>query len=404
MRSKLNYTISYLLHFAIDISKYSLIFSFGLNYSIGHGQEQQLRQIAISDSEIRVPMEPKYWQNDSPRITFEMHQSQQALHILPHAGRTKLNNLDFSHGTIEFDWQPTDLTFSSFYFRHQSTQETECVYLRTERAGDPFAMDAVQYAPFLKGVNLWDLLGHYQGPANFSKSEWNHVKLVISEKQMDVYINDQAHPVLQIPKLEGNTNSGTLAFEGEGLIANLSIKPGVTEGLSPFKGIDPTYNDPRYLRHWLVSAPFTFPYGREPVGDDLPAAGASWEPIAAERRGLINLTRRYGITPERRLIWLKTTITSLTKQRKQLNFGFSDEVWMILNGRYLYVDKNYYAQPIMKYPQGRCSIENITIALSLEEGNNELLIGVANNFFGWGIIAQLQDLENITAINQTANK
>lgn len=57
----------------------------------------------------------------------------------------------------------------------------------------------------------------------------------------------------------------------------------------------------------------------------------------------------------------------------------------------LYVDKNYFGQPIAKSPDGRLSIENTTLVLPLQQGDNELLIGVGNDFYGWGIAARLDD-------------
>lgn len=61
----------------------------------------------------------------------------------------------------------------------------------------------------------------------------------------------------------------------------------------------------------------------------------------------------------------------------------------------LYLDKNYYNQPIMKQPNGRISIENTTFDLPLKEGDNELLIGVGNFFYGWGVIARLDALDGL---------
>ncbi|WP_257668748.1 hypothetical protein [Parapedobacter tibetensis] len=363
---------------------------------VAFGQQNRPKLASSSDGSIKIPMEEAYWQSDSGKVAFEEDQAIPTMRILPKAGLIQLKDFDFSTGTIEFDWRPTDPMFSSFYFRHHSAQESECVYLRTARAGNPMAMDAVQYAPFLKGVNLWDLLGHFQGSASFSKTDWNRVKLVISEKQLQVYINDLSTPVLWIPQLEGNVSNGTLAFNGESIVANLTVKPGIVDGLPSPASMDPTANDPRYLRQWLVSEPEIFHVGLEPVNDDFPKSNANWTDIQAERRGLVNLTRPYGITKERRLVWLKTHIHSSSNQQKQLDFGFSDEVWLMVNGQYVYIDKNYYGHPIMKPPFGRCSIENASIKLPLKEGDNEVLVGVANNFYGWGIVARLDDLDGIT--------
>jgi len=51
---------------------------------------------------------------------------------------------------------------------------------------------------------------------------------------------------------------------------------------------------------------------------------------------------------------------------------------------------------IMKSPFGRCDIENTSFELPLREGINELVIGVENVFYGWGVIARLDQLKDIT--------
>ena len=49
----------------------------------------------------------------------------------------------------------------------------------------------------------------------------------------------------------------------------------------------------------------------------------------------------------------------------------------------------------MKPPYGRISIENTTIDLPLQKGNNEIMIGVGNFFFGWGIITRLDKVDGL---------
>jgi hypothetical protein len=97
----------------------------------------------------------------------------------------------------------------------------------------------------------------------------------------------------------------------------------------------------------------------------------------------------------RRIVWLKTTVQSVKEQTRKLSLGFSDEVWVLINGELLYVDKNYYRVPIMKVPRGRCSLENTTFDVPLQEGDNEIMIGVGNFFFGWGIVTRWDGLEDI---------
>ena len=314
-----------------------------------------------------------------------------ALKGLGGKGSAVLKDVDFTDGTIEYDMEPVGNGFATIFFRQASPEERECFYFRTYVAGNDAAIDAIQYAPYIASVNMWDMLPYYQGNASFQREKWNHVKLVIAGKQMWVYVNDMSRPALKVPHLEGNSTHGSISFEGKGAIfSNLVIKPGQTEGLSPLEGPDPTDNDPRYLREWKVSKPVDTK-DVDFSNSFMPGKDAAWEGIWAERRGLVDLTRKFGPSGERRIVWLKTNIHTMKEQSRKLNLGFSDEVWVFINGKYVYVDKNLYGQPLSKFPDGRCSIENSSFNVPLKEGDNELLIGVANSFYGWGIVARLDE-------------
>jgi hypothetical protein len=344
---------------------------------------------------VNVVLKPENWDFKPQTTEFLEYKSRPVMKLLTSSDPVVLKNFNFTSGTIEYDLEPLDPRFTSIYFRWNDSKENECFYFRTGRAGNPQAVDAVQYAPHLGGVNLWDMLPQFQTNADFKKDNWNHVKLVISGKQMRAYINDMINPVLQIPMLEGNTSSGTLAFDGQVIISNLVVKQNAVEGLSPEAGIDPIASDPRYLRKWQVNTPITTAKGIDFRDEYAPNVETKWEDILAERYGLVNLTRKFGKTEGRRIVWLKTTIHSNKAQDKALRFGFSDEVWIMINNAPLYIDKNLYNTPMARQPDGRCSIENTTINIPLKEGDNELVIGVANFFYGWGIVARLDNLNGI---------
>lgn len=283
------------------------------------------------------------------------------------------------------------------YFRMADNNETEYVYLRTSRAGNPVAMDAVQYAPYNKGVLLWDMFYWFQGPANIRKNDWNHVKLVISGAQMIVYVNDVNTSTLEIPQLEGNTQTGSIAFDGKCIVANVVIKEGAVENLSPRAGFDPTHHDPRYIRTWQVSKPQDLARGRALYDADFPTHTTEWLSFNAERRGMINLTRAFGASHTRRYVWMRAKINAAAARKVNLSLGFSDDVWVFVNRAPAFVDQNDYRFPAMrKKPDGRISPDNARIEIPLKEGDNEVLIGVANDFYGWGIIALLDDLEGLS--------
>ena len=133
------------------------------------------------------------------------------------------------------------------------------------------------------------------------------------------------------------------------------------------------------------------------VGSSLPDSSTQWTAIKAEDRGIVNLSRKYGFVENdnRRLAWLKTTLHSDRDQERILSLGFSDEVWVFINGQILYTGKNYFGTP-GQMEKGRCTIENTQVRLPLRKGDNEILIGLANYFYGWGIIARMDTMDGIT--------
>ena len=212
-----------------------------------------------------------------------------------------------------------------------------------------------------------------------------------------------------VPELESGMSNGTIYFAGGNVTyGNFVIKPNAIEDLNPDAGFSLTYNDSRYIRNWMVGPTIDFPFGKEVkmplpsmhgsiVASDLPDSTTLWSPIKAESRGIVNLSRKFGHADNdmRRLAWLKTTIESARAQERILNLGFSDEVWVFVNGQIIYTDKNYFGTPSQKFPKSRCTLENSHFTLPLKEGKNEMLIGLANYFFGWGVLARLDDMDGI---------
>lgn len=354
-------------------------------------------------AEIRVPMTADHWIFPSDKVSFVEYKGVPAMKISDNTDPIVLKDLDFTDGTIEYDVEPKKPSFTSVYFRVKDINESECFYLRVHATGNSLAFDALQYAPIVRGIIWWDLYPYYQGGADVKLNEWNHIKLVTSGKQMLVYVNDRSRAALEVPRLEGETTTGKLAVDGDSVyIANLVVKPNAVEDLSPREGFDPEQADPRYLRTWEVNTPAPLPAGQELYTGGISKIDSNWQSITAERRGLINLSRRFSVLSdrkpwdlERQVVWLRLKLHSETAQKKLLRLGFAHEVWVFINRRMVFVDKNLYAQNMRKTPDGRISIENSAFELPFREGDNELLVGVANNFYGWGIIARLEDMEGI---------
>jgi hypothetical protein len=311
-------------------------------------------------------------------------------------GQAVLNNFTFRDGTIEYDVEATTSMGAGFAFRRRDEATYGLFYLRPRPKCEE-AVDCIQYAPQTHGVLLWDMFPQYQRPAPLRQSGWNHIKLVVSGQRMNVFINGTKAPSLKIGNLEGDSLDGGLALQGPGVFANLIVTPGATEGLAKAAEKDPTDDDRRFVRNWQIAPPSKLAADHEPVLADLPT---SWKPLTAERGGLVNVSREYGLPfprEERGLVWLKTTIHSRSAQEKHVAVGWAREIWVFVNGQPVFADKNLYQPPsARKAPDGRCSLENGSLVLPLKAGHNEVDVALADNFYGWGLIMHLDDLKGVS--------
>jgi hypothetical protein len=314
------------------------------------------------------------------------------------SGKAALKDIRFSDGTIEFDVNTIGRGAPGIAFRQQDENNFELLYLRPDPNCPAFAA-CIQYAPQTHGVLLWDFFPQYQARAPLRENGWNHIKMVISGRRMNVFVNDAPAPTLEVGRLEGDAMEGALYVQGPGTFANMVITPGAVEGLSPEPARDPLEGDRGLVRNWRLSRFSALPNGREPLYTEMPGASAEWQPIGAERRGLVNISRVFGKPlPEstRAVTWLKTTIASDRKQAKKVEIGWTRELWVFVNGKPVYADQNFFeVDRARKAPDGRCSLENGGFTLSLEAGDNEVAVALANNYFGWGLMLRLTDPEGV---------
>ena len=179
----------------------------------------------------------------------------------------------------------------------------------------------------------------------------------------------------------------------------MMITPDAVDGLSSEPARDPLEGDRGLVRNWRLSRFSALPNNKEPMYDEMPGASHEWKTISTERNGLVNLSRVYGRPlpePARAVAWLKTTITSDTRQARKVNFGWTREVWVFVNGTLVYSGKNLFeSEGARKFPDARCSLENAAFTLPLEAGDNEVAVAIANNFFGWGVMLRVADPEGV---------
>jgi len=323
------------------------------------------------------------------------------------SGNAVLKGITFSDGTIEFDVNTIGRGAPGIAFRQQDEGNFELLYLRPDPSCPAFRA-CIQYAPQTHGVLLWDLFPQYQTRAPLRENGWNHIKMVVSGRRMNIFVNDATSPTLEVGRLEGDTMKGGLRLQGPGTFATMVITPDAVDGLSPEPARDPLDGDRGLVRNWRLSPSSALPDGKNPMYDEMPSAAQEWKKISTERSGLVNLSREYGLHPaalKRAVAWLKATITSDRKQTKKADIGWTRELWVFVNGKLVYADKNLFEQEgARKTPDGRCSLENGAFTLPLEAGENEVAVAISNNFFGWGLMLRLADPEGVHLAGSSADR
>jgi len=357
--------------------------------------DRQSRAPAVAP--IAVPMTAERWQTKENAEFLRQLGFYRGLMRL-NSGNAVLKDTTFSDGTIEFDVNTIGRGSPGIAFRQQDDDNFELLYLRPDPACPAFRA-CMQYAPQTHGVLLWDLFPQYQTRAPLRENGWNHVKMVVSGRRMNVFVNDVPSPTLEVGRLEGDAVTGTLRLQGPGTFANLVITPDAVDGLSPEPASDPLGADRGVVRHWRLSPFSALPNGKDATYDDMPATSPEWKTLSTERNGLVNISREYGRPvpqPNRAVAWLKTTITSDRKQTKRVDIGWTRELWVFVNGKLVYADKNLFeVEDARKFPDARCSLENGGAMLPLEPGENEIAVALANDFFGWGMVMRVTDPEGV---------
>ena len=353
--------------------------------------------IAHGAEPITVSMTAEHWQTkENAEFLRELGFYHGLLRL--NSGTALLKDVSFSDGTVEFDINTIGRGMPGIAFRQQDDRNFELLYLRPD-PNCPAFRACIQYAPQTHGVTLWDLFPQYQTRAPLRENGWNHMKMVISGRRMNVFVNDMTAPTLQIGRLEGDALAGSLHLQGPATFANLMITPGAVENLSPEPVQDPTEGDQAFVRNWRLSKAYPLPDGKDAAYTELPGPSAEWRTIRTERSGLVNISREYGRPlpgQNRAVAWLKTTIPSDRKQTKRVNIGWTRELWVFVNGKLVYAGKNLFeVEGARRFPDARCSIENGAFPLPLEAGDNEVAVAIANNFFGWGMMLRLADLEGV---------
>lgn len=363
----------------IKIAVSLLLLLFGLNLN---GQE--------------FPSTPDLWEVQGAGHVFENFEGKPSLYLLRSVASLK-SELEFRTGIIEYDIFVTERRgFPGVHFRVTDDANYEEFYIRPHQSGNP---DANQYTPVFNGIGGWQL---YYGkgfgePVIYKMNEWNHIKLVIAEKDAEVYINDMDTPLFYIPELKVTPRSGTIRLTGGGPspfhFAGLKVTKLDNPSLkSERKALPPVPDE--MIQSWAVSN--SFPESNVQSNYELNKvvkSNLTWDDVAAESAGYANLGRVGVRANGNNTVFAKVTITSESKQIKKLVYGFSDRARVYLNDQILAESTDNYGSRDYRF-LGTMGFFD-AVYLPLKKGKNELWIAVSENFGGWGIMAAFENKEGI---------
>jgi hypothetical protein len=122
-------------------------------------------------------------------------------------------DLDFTNGSIELDVASPNgkVGFVGIALRIQDSNHYETLYFRPGSSGTVYA---IQYMPKKKPeFNWWDYEDtSWQASAVLPETGWFHVKVVVKDREMRVYLNHQPTPVMSRTDLDPGLSHGSVGF------------------------------------------------------------------------------------------------------------------------------------------------------------------------------------------------
>ncbi|MBT3384682.1 MAG: hypothetical protein HN778_13190 [Prolixibacteraceae bacterium] len=314
-------------------------------------------------------------------------------------GIAYLDGIDFQNGIIECDlFSPSRKAYLGIVFRIGSLTNFEYIYFQPHTSGK---WDAVQYDPIFNMSATWQLYNgkSYQAVANIPTKEWFHVKIEVMDDSAKVYLDNNPNSVLSV-KLKHDYISGGVGVCSyhPAIFANLRITK-----LAPINILKrrtlPNIEDETYISNWLISEPYDnydFAIEKPFLDEDLIT---KWHKINVESNYLINLNRYFTKSETKNTVLAKTILSSEKAQKKKFHFGYSDKIKVYLNSKKLFMGDNSFYESEKYDDRGYVLDKHETIELPLAKGENELIIEISEDKFGWGFIAQVNDLDGIEIIN-----
>jgi sugar lactone lactonase YvrE len=335
-----------------------------------------------------VPFDKAHWDLTNGEVTEYL--GRQAL-----TGDAVLKDIVFDNGVIEVDIAVTDVrrrSYPGLVFRVRDGGNAERFYVRPHRA--PIYPDSLQYTPEFNGDSTWQFCNGegYTNVAVIPANQWNRLKIEVHGSRARVYWNDDDKPAVVISDLKhGESKGGIELWRGAGeapvYFSNFRYRH---DDSLPFDPPPDVETPDGMIMDWEISR--GYPAAKlEVPGMNYPRffviAGAEWEKVNPDTSGLVNVSkyrRRSSDQPD--VVFARTIFQSDKKQEIRLDFGYSDEVLIFLNGRRVFYGISHYTRRDPSF-LGIIGLHD-AVHLTVEKGRNEIFLILKDWFGGWGFMAK----------------
>ena len=351
-----------------------------------------LMSFTLSTQEI-IPLDTNTWAIQAKAYVLENYKGKDVIYL--HQGFASLKNRTFKNGTIEFDVYLTERqAFPGISFRYDENGNGESFFLRPHLSGKP---DANQAVSFFNGITAWQLYfgERYSFTYDYNFNGWTHVKVVVNENKAQAFLDYSEEPNISW-NLKHKAKEGGIGF-GHSFAPMHYANFRITEGKPELKNfsVKKLEKIENIVRKWTISDKFK---------EDLLADKTKLNEVIRSRKWLhtieiddekaVNISmkvKRYGSPGN--TVFAKIIIDSDKDQIKAFDFGYSDRVVAILNGKAIYKGNNKWRSRDYRYLGTIGFFDGIY--LDLKKGKNTLLLAISEDFGGWLVTGKFDNMKQI---------
>lgn len=341
-----------------------------------------------------IPLDTTYWDIKARSFVIENYKGKEAVYV--QGGGIILKNQKFLNGTIEFDvYLKEEQAFPGVEFRANEAHG-EQFFLRPHLSGKP---DANQAAPRVNGITPFQLnFGpKYSFPYTYKYDDWTHVKVVVNNNKAQVFMDHSDTPNLSW-YLTHDPVEGLVVIRGGRFTGMHLADVKIDKNAVALVDFNPIEREPieGLIAQWEISDMFEEKRLEDPNEIQTLVKNITWQGVLKIEEGTAaNISRiqlLYNGEPGN-TVFAKLVIQSEKDQLKLFEFGYSDRVVAILNGKPIYKGTNKWRSRDYRY-LGTVGLFD-AIYLNLKKGKNELLMAVSEDFGGWLITGRFQNMEGL---------